>query len=126
MDPVSLVVAALIAGASAGVSDGASAAVGDAYARLKRVVGGLLSVRRAGSEAVLDGGQVSQAHEWEAALVPVLSETGVGRDEQAVAAAREVLALVDPAGSAVTRHVVDLRGAMGVQVGDHNTQCNTF
>lgn len=126
MDPVSLVVAALVAGASAGLTGVASAAVSEAYAGLKRVAGGLLSVRRAGSEAVLDRDQVVEPAVWEGELVPVLAETGVGRDEQVVAAAREVLALVDPAGSAAGKYTLDLRGAQGVQVGNHNTQHNTF
>lgn len=125
MEPVSLVVAALVAGATAGVTDTASTAVSDAYQGLKRLVSGLLSIRRAGAETVLDR-EDAPPEVWEAELVPVLTTTGVGRDEQVIAAARALLALTDPSGSAAGRYTVDLRGAHGVQVGDGNVQHNTF
>jgi hypothetical protein len=37
-----------------------------------------------------------------------------------------LLALLDPTGTRAGKYMVDLRGAQGVQVGDHNTQTNTF
>ena len=36
------------------------------------------------------------------------------------------MALVDAAGSQSGKYTVDVRGSQGVQVGDHNTQTNTF
>jgi len=37
-----------------------------------------------------------------------------------------MLALVDQAGTQEGKYRVDAQGAQGVQVGDHNTQSNTF
>ncbi|MBV9728404.1 MAG: hypothetical protein JO309_03105 [Pseudonocardiales bacterium] len=43
-----------------------------------------------------------------------------------VAATQRMLALVDQAGTQEGKYRVDAQGAQGVQVGDHNTQSNTF
>lgn len=43
-----------------------------------------------------------------------------------MAAALKVLELTDPDGSQAGKYRVVLRGNKGVQVGDHNTQTNTF
>jgi hypothetical protein len=43
-----------------------------------------------------------------------------------VEAAQQLMALLDAAGRQSGKYLVDLRGAQGVQVGDHNTQTNTF
>ena len=125
MDPVSLVVAALVAGAAAGVAGTASSVVSDAYAGLKNLVRGRIAARQIGAETVLDRATVSPPT-WEAELVPVLTAAEVGQDEHVRAAAQQLLRLVDPSGWAAGKYVVDLRDAMGVQVGDHNTQHNTF
>ena len=44
-------------------------------------------MRRPGSEAVLDHEQ-DEAQVWEAELIPVLTDTGVGRDDQAILQSR--------------------------------------
>jgi RIP homotypic interaction motif len=36
------------------------------------------------------------------------------------------MALVDATGLARGRYDIDIRGAQGVQIGDHSTQTNTF
>ena len=48
-----------------------------------------------------------------------------GRD-QLVEAAQALMSLVDEAGTRTGKYTVDLRGAQGVQVADHDTQDNTF
>lgn len=63
---------------------------------------------------------------WQAPLSAELAAVGADTDAQIIAAAQRVMALVDEAGSASGKYLVDLRGAQGVQVGDHNTQTNTF
>jgi hypothetical protein len=98
VDPVTLIVAALVAGAAAGVKDTASSAVKDAYNGLKGLV-----QRRMGGRP--DGELVLARHEqdpqvWERPLVQELTAAGAGNDPALVAAAQALMQLVDAAGSA--------------------------
>ena len=122
---MSLVVAALLAGAGAGVSGAASAAVTDAYAGLRDLVRRRLGSRQPGAELVVDR-EHADSEAWEAELVPALTDAQIGRDRQVIAAAQHLLALVDPPGATAGKYAVDLREAKGVQVGDHNVQYNQF
>ena len=124
MDPVTLIVTALAAGAAEALKDGAAQAVKDAYTRLK----GLVANRFAGHAKA---GLVLAEHEvdtqtWQAPLAAQLSTVGAETDTDLVAAAQALMSLVDAAGSKAGKYTIDVRGAQGVQVGDHNTQTNTF
>jgi hypothetical protein len=124
MDPVSLIVTALAAGAASAVQDGASEAVKEAYRRLRDAVR-----RRLGGRP--DGELVLARHEaapdtWQAPLEAELSQAGAGNDTGLVDAARALMELVDAAGSRAGKYVVTITGSQGVQIGDHNTQHNRF
>jgi hypothetical protein len=124
MDPITLIVTALAAGAVSGVMDSASSAVKDAYASLKALVRKRLAGR---PDAELVLARHEQAPEtWQAPLAAVLDDAGAGRDADVVAAAQALLRLVDAAGAAAGKYTVDVRGAQGVQVGDRNRQDNVF
>jgi hypothetical protein len=124
MDPITLIVTALGAGAASVTSDVASSAVQDAYATLKA----LLRQRFAGrSEAEL----VLSKHEsapatWQALLAAELGQVGADRDADLVTAAQALMSLVDKAGTSAGRYTVEVRDASGVQVGDGNQQDNVF
>ena len=120
MDPITLIVTALAAGATQALQDTTSAMVKDAYARLKALLRKRLG-GDPGSEMVL--ARHEQAPEtWEAPLRAELARTGAGGDGELIAAARALLDLVSQAG----KYTVDVRGAQGVQIGDHNRQDNVF
>jgi hypothetical protein len=124
MDPITLIVTALAAGAALGVKDAASSAVKDAYAGLKALItkrfGG-----RPGAELVL--AKHERAPEtWQAPLMAELGEVGADSDPDLVAAAQALMNLVDEAGARAGKYMVDVRGAQGVQVGEHNRQNNVF
>jgi hypothetical protein len=122
MDPITLIVTALAAGAAVGVKDTASAMVKDAYAGLKALVKKRLG-GGPGAELVL--AKHEQAPEaWQAPLMAELAGTGADRDRDLIAAAQALLDLVGEAGGG--KYTVDVRGAQGVQVGDHNRQDNVF
>ncbi|REG00406.1 hypothetical protein DFJ67_6459 [Asanoa ferruginea] len=107
MSGVELVAAALAAGASAGLTDTVSTAVKDAYSALREAV-----ARRMGSlDAVETAPGVWSTDE--------LAASGVADDAAVLAAAERLLRLTEGPR-------IDLRDAKGVQVGDHNTQHNTF
>jgi hypothetical protein len=59
-------------------------------------------------------------------LAAELSAAGARADADLVAAAQALMSLVDGAGSRSGKYAVTVRDSQGVQVGDHNTQTNTF
>lgn len=124
MDPVTVIVSALAAGSGAAATDMVSAAVKDSYAALQERVRRLFSGRPAAEEALT--GHEADPAAWEARLADALVAAGAAKDGAMLAAARDLLSLVDQGGAPVGGHVVDLRNAKGVQVGDGNTQHNTF
>jgi len=123
MDPVSLVVGAMAAGALAGTSQVAGTAVQDAYDALREMVRRRLGGSRAGE--VLEAQDVG-SQLWQARLSEAVVGTGIEEDADALRAAQRLMALLDATGAAAGKYTVDLRGAQGVQVGDDNTQHNQF
>jgi hypothetical protein len=123
MDPVTLVMGALAAGAATGLGESATSAVRRAYRELKQLVRARLVDERA--QAALERYE-SDPHARTGELTEVLAASGAANEETILAAARQMMALIDPAGTAAGKYVVDLREAQGVQVGDGNTQTNTF
>ena len=124
MDPITLIVTALAAGAALGAQDTVSAMVKDAYAGLKLLVKRRLG-GRPGAELVLT--KHEQAPEtWQAPLRAELAETGADGDRDLIAAAQALLDLVGEAEGRAGKYTVDARGAQGVQIGDHNRQDNVF
>jgi len=124
MDPITLIVTALAAGAALGVQDTASAMIKDAYASLKALVKKRLG---GGPSADLVLAKHERAPEtWQAPLMAELAETGADGDRGLIAAAQALLDLVGAAGGLAGKYTVDVRGAQGVQIGDHNRQGNVF
>ena len=124
MDPITLIVTALAAGAALGVKDTASATVTDAYAGLKTLVR-----RRLGGapHAELVLAEHERAPEtWQAPLMTELADAGADRDRDLVAAAQALLDLLGEGGARAAKYAVDVRDAQGVQVGDRNRQHNVF
>ncbi len=124
MDPVTLIVTALATGAATGVTESASAAVKDAYTRLRALVRKRLA-DRPDAELVLARHETSP-ETWQAPLAAVLTEAGAEHDTDLVAAAQAFMNLADNSGGRAGKYTVDTRGAFGVQVGDHNRQDNVF
>jgi hypothetical protein len=124
MDPITLIVTALVAGAALGAQDTVSAMVKDAYAGLKALV-----KKRLGGEpgAELMLAKHEQAPEtWQAPLMAELGKAGADGDGDLIAAAQTLLDLISEAEGRTGKYTVDVRGALGVQIGDHNRQDNVF
>lgn len=124
MDPITLIVTALAAGAALGITDTASSAIKDAYAGLKALVRKRLGGRPDAELVLARHEQAPQT--WRAPLMAELDEAGAGHDADLVAAAEVLMRLVDEAGARAGKYTVDVRGAQGVQIGDRNTQHNVF
>jgi len=117
MDPVSLIVSALAAGATAALKETASQAAKDAYAKLKA----LIQKRFAGKpEAEMALVQHERKPEvWEAPLKDALAETGTDKDEAILQAAEMLLKLVQPQQVGTGKYNVQIGEAEGVVIGDH-------
>ena len=124
MEPVTLILTALGAGAALGVKDTASAAVKDAYEGLKALAKKRLACRKDG-ELVL--ARYEEAPDtWEVLLAAKLAAVGADADADLVTAAQAVMHLADEAGMRAGKYNVQVHGGQGVQVGDQNIQHNTF
>jgi hypothetical protein len=124
MDPISLIIAALAAGAIAGVKDAAGQAVKDAYAGLK----GLIRRRFVGNpEAEAALGQLErQPGSDQAPLAQHLQAAGAADDEELVRAAQALLKQADPAGARAGKYDVRITGGKGIVVGDRATVTMNF
>ena len=106
MDPVTLIVAALAAGASAGVTDTVSQGVKDAYAGLKAPVLRRVQDQQAGEVAVVQ--HEKDPDTWAAPLVKTLTAAGADTDPQLIEAAQRLLQLADPAGARAGTYTVNI------------------
>jgi hypothetical protein len=127
MDPVSLILAALVTGVATGLATGAGenvAAVRDVYRRFR----GALKRRLAGRPAAEDAVEqfVADPEAWKGSLEIHLRQAGADQDRAVLDAASSVMRLADPDGAVAGKYIVNLAGAQGVQVGDHNWQRNVF
>ncbi|MFI7426902.1 hypothetical protein ACIBPB_07945 [Micromonospora sp. NPDC049836] len=95
----------------------------DAYTGLRDALRHRLTGRPQ-AEQVLEGEETDPGV-WQARLGAELAEVGADRDEQVLALARQLLALVDPEGTRTGKYQVDLRGAQQPQVGDHTVRIDT-
>jgi roadblock/LC7 domain-containing protein len=128
MESVPLIVEALAAGASAGAIEGLTGDVKElakaAYAKLYD-----LARKRLGGDAA--PGSILAGHQADPAACKVqlareLGAAGAGGDAEVVAAARELMGLIDPAGTAAGKYSVIISDSKGVYVGDRGIQVNRF
>lgn len=120
MEPITLIVTALVAGATAAINDSAADAVRGAYASLKSLV-----KRKVGDEVLVDRHE-QKPDVWEKPLAERLSEARAAEDPAIVEAARRLLTLVDPQGAQVGKYNVHISGGQGNVVGDNATVHQTF
>ncbi|MEH1900221.1 MAG: hypothetical protein V7L04_02050 [Nostoc sp.] len=125
MEPISIIIAALSAGAIAATKDTAGTAVKDAYQGLKTLI-----KKRFESEPKAQ--MVLEEHEtdpetYEAPLKKKLAEAGADQDAEIIKLAQELLKQLKPEESAVGKYNTVFQGEVkGIQVGDRNTQENKF
>lgn len=116
MDPVTLIIAAIAAGAASGATETVSQAVQDGYTGLKQ----LLTARFAGNPKAA---QTLAEHEadpdtYEKPLAKQLQETGADQDKEILAAAEAVLKAADQAGVKTKYQIMVTGGKVGI-IGDH-------
>ena len=126
MEPVSMIVAALAAGAAAAAKDTASTAVREGYEGLKA----LLKKRFAGdkgSEVALENYPEAPTV-WEKPLEYAVEESGAAEDEEIVQAAQALITEADPEGAAQGKYTLTISGGtvQGVVQGDHTQVTQNF
>jgi len=124
MDPVSLIVAALAAGASAALKDTAGQAVRDAYGGLKALLRRKLGNAPLAQQVIDKHAEAPEV--WEKPLQEELASADVADDEEVIRAAQELLAQVDPDGARSGKYNVTISGGKGIVVGDHAKVEMTF
>lgn len=113
MDPVSLIISALVAGAAAGVKDDATDVVKAAYATLKKLLRRRLGHDDRAVEDTIDAVEAGPAADT-TPLRRRLETSGIGADDDLTAAARTLL---DRLPSNVTVTVTNSKGIIGVNQG---------
>jgi hypothetical protein len=108
---VELIVAALAAGATAGVSGTATQAITDTYGLLKQLIRRRFGGRDAAREAL--EAQETEPGVWQTRIGDDLRQSGAADDGQILAAARELLALADPKTAATFNISGTVHGAIG-------------
>jgi len=124
MEPISLILAALVAGVATGTGQSAANAIQDAYKGLRDALKRRLADKPAAQEAVEQ--YTNDPEAWRGNLEVHLKQAGADQDRAVVDAASSVMRLADPAGASEGKYNVNLAGAQGVQVGEGNTQTNYF
>jgi RIP homotypic interaction motif len=128
MDPITLIVAALMAGAASGaldeVKDGAKAGVKAAYAKLRALATRRMAGNPTAEEALAEIG--ADPETWKAPLARKLTQLGAADDADLITAAQQLMELVDAAGARAGKYNVTVRDSSGVQIGDGNIQVNHF
>ncbi|MDJ0601578.1 MAG: hypothetical protein QNJ37_22375 [Crocosphaera sp.] len=125
MEPISLIMMALVAGATAAAKDTAGKAVKDAYEALKTLI-----------KRKFDGDSLAQAmvdakpeeiQQAEGLLKGKISDADVDKDEEIIKVAQELLKQAKPDESATGKFNVEFKGEVkGAQIGDRNVQQNKF
>lgn len=126
MDPITLILSALLAGATAAAKDTASEVVKDAYHGLKALIQSKLSGKSDADKALSDYEKKPEG--WrEDRVKEALTEAAADKDDAIIKAAQALLAKADPQGHAQGKYNVQFSGpAYGVTLGDKNAVTNYF
>lgn len=120
MEPVSLVIAALAAGATTGVTGVVGTAINDAYQALKDLIGGKLAAKGKNPAVVNE----KDPDTLKTHLAGHLTDADIDDKIRSVAAA--LLKNADPAGSQAGKYVVTVHNSQGTVVGDNANITQTF
>ncbi len=124
MDPISLILTALAAGAAGAAKDTASQAVKDAYAGLKQLVQQHFAGKQH-AEVALDGYE-QDADTWQKPLQKAIEASGAPTDAALLQQAQQLMKLVQPQQYAQGKYNIQIGQAYGTVIGEHNTVNQRF
>ncbi|WP_328393692.1 hypothetical protein [Nocardia sp. NBC_00416] len=122
MDPLTVIITALIAGAAAGGQDAVSAAVRDTYSVLRNR---LTRGSDPGAVAVIETNETAPGSSIDE-LEDMLRRARAAEDRELRSDAEALLSQLPTGRVDDARSRIDLRHAQGVQIGDHGVQHNSF
>jgi len=125
MDAISLIEAALVAGAAASAKDTSSQAVKDAYTGLKTLLGRLFAGKPK-AQVILDEYE-ADPEVYEKPLKKLLTEAHAEQNTVLLDAAERVMTLVQPQQIGLGKYTFQNTGTVqGQNIGDQNTITQTF
>jgi hypothetical protein len=118
MDPVSLVVTALIAGATRSLEGVAENSLKDAYAGLKGLINRFFTNRPVAQGALeeLESSE-SQPEAYKSLLEMHVKKSGAAQDAEIQEAAQQLLALADPQGTRNGQYTITISGGIHAKQG---------
>jgi hypothetical protein len=124
MEPITVILGALAAGAASGALDALKDDAQAAYGKLRGLVRKRLSANPDAELALAE--YEADPKTGHVPLAAKLKEVGAGEDADLLAAARTLMELLDHAGAKSGKYDVTIKGSSGVQIGDGNIQVNTY
>src|SRR5437870_4302747 len=125
MDPLTVIMAALLAGAAASAETTASAAVKDAYNGLKTLVQRRFKGKPESQLALSKHEEKPEV--WESPLKEALRESDAHQDDEIVKAAQELLGLMNLQPPTIMKYKAEIAGNVGSFIqGDNAQVTNTF
>ncbi|HET8840379.1 MAG TPA: hypothetical protein VFN35_02890 [Ktedonobacteraceae bacterium] len=118
MDPISLILAALTAGAVTATKDTASQVIQDAYGGLKSLILKCFG-KKPQAEMALEEYEKDE-DTWKKPLQKALVDAGADQDEVIVRQAQQVLKLINPQQAAQGKFNVQIGEGKGVVIGDYS------
>lgn len=133
MEPISLIVGALVVGASEALKDTASQAVQDSYQGLKAAVMHYWKIMKEGDEQdneneakILLDNLEEDPDTFQIPLEKKLTKVIPEPEKDLIEQAQQLYKLLDEVGFNQGKYNVILNSSQGVQVGDKNMQINKF
>ena len=124
MEPTSIILTALLAGATAAAKDTASQAIKDGYQGLKTLIQNRFSDKPAAQTALTEYEQ--DADTWRKPLEKSLAESGANQDEAIIRQAQALLKLVKPQQAAQGKYNVQIGEGKGTVIGDNAQVIQNF
>ena len=129
MDPITLILGAIVAGATTGALDGLKDEVKEkakvAYGKLRGLITKRFQESGTASGELFLAEYEKNPKAMEQALRMKLTEAGANEDKALVAAAEELDKLVNPQAGTSGKYNVTFTNSRGVQIGDHSTPRQT-
>jgi len=126
MDPISLVVAALVVGLTAGITDTAKTAVIDMYQAFKARLMPKVESNEDAKSALVALEKKPNSEGRQLAVKEELTSLEVEKDTELIRLAQTFLEQVDQKGTEAGKYVITIQNAQGTVIGDQNTVRQTF
>ena len=122
IDPISLIITALVAGATAAAKDTAEQAIKDAYKGLKDLINKKF-INDSSWQKIVDG-KPEEIKQVEDLLKEKLTQAGVDKDAEIIKAAEEIMKKEDPQGFKEGKYNITVQGDVIGIVGDNHGSVN--